>query len=238
VRFATVTDFGVRATKWFAGELDHLARADQEQALVGDRREDPLGELHRRGGHRDRRAADVGLRAHVLRDREGPLEQAVQHQAERARRLGRAHRLLHLPEDLRLAEHHRVESRCNAECVGHRFGLRERVQVRPQRIGRQAMRLLEPPRDARGLAAAEIHLGAVARRQDRRLADRARAGHVAQRVGERVGRERDALAHVERRGGVAEADGMERHGDAGFAPLGGSGCAHSTAPPGIRRPGR
>ncbi len=39
------------------------------------RREDALGQLHRGGGHRNGRAADVGLRAHVLGHRERALEQ-------------------------------------------------------------------------------------------------------------------------------------------------------------------
>ena len=61
------------------------------------------------------------VRAHFLRHRERALEQLVQQRAERAGRLGRAHRLLHLAEDLRLAQHHRVEAGGDAERVAHRL---------------------------------------------------------------------------------------------------------------------
>ena len=55
-------------------ELDHFACADQKQPLPGDRRENAFRQFHGRSGHRDRRAADIGLRTHVLRDRERALE--------------------------------------------------------------------------------------------------------------------------------------------------------------------
>jgi hypothetical protein len=96
----------------------------------------------------------------------------------------------------------------------HRLVVRQRVQVRPQRIGGEPLRVLEPVRDARRVAVAEIHFGAVAGRQDRRLLDRTRPGQVAQRIAERIGREHHPLAHVERRGRVVESDGVERHGAA------------------------
>jgi hypothetical protein len=57
-------------------------------------------------------------RAHFLGDRERALEQLVQRAAERARLVGLAHRLLHLAQDLRLAEHHRVEAGGDAERRG------------------------------------------------------------------------------------------------------------------------
>ena len=187
-------------------ELDHLARADQQQPLVRDRREDALGELHRRGGHRDRRAADVGLRAHVLGHGERALEQPVQHEAQRPGGLRRAHRVLHLAQDLRLAQHHRIEAARDAERVRHRAILRQRVDVRMQRALRQVVEAREPVRDRLGLVAVEVDLGAVAGRQDRRFLHPARADQVAQRVAQRVRRERDPLAHVEGRGRVVEAE--------------------------------
>ena len=130
VRLAMVIDFGALAGEVRRRQLDHLAGADHQHAGLGDRREDALGELHRRGGHRDRRAADVGVRAHVLGDGEGPLEQPVEHQAQRARRFGVPHRLLHLAEDLRLAQHHRVEPARDAERMRDGAFARQRVDVR------------------------------------------------------------------------------------------------------------
>src|SRR5690242_848552 len=73
------------------------------------------------------------------------------------------------------------------------------------------MRLLEPARDGRWLAAVKIDLGAIARRQDRRFADDAPRRELPQPRGQRVGRERDPLAHVEWRRRVVEAERVEGH---------------------------
>src|SRR5205085_8806934 len=54
------------------------------------------------------------------------------------------------------------------------------------------------------------------------------AGKVAKRVGQRVGRERNPLAHRQRCGGVIQAERMERHG-IGKAPLWGK--FYPIAPP-------
>src|SRR3970040_2622455 len=56
-------------------ELDHLPRADEQHALLGDRWVDLLRESYRGGRHRYRRGADFGLGAHRFRDREGALKQ-------------------------------------------------------------------------------------------------------------------------------------------------------------------
>jgi hypothetical protein len=90
-------------------QLDHLSRADEQHALVLEARENARGELNRGGRHRDALRSHARRRAHLLGDRERALEQLVQHRAERARGFRGARRVLHLAQDLRLAEHHRVE---------------------------------------------------------------------------------------------------------------------------------
>ena len=62
VRLATVMRAGRCAAKCVARELDHLARADEQHALVLEAREDALGELHRGGGHRNAVARRSGRR--------------------------------------------------------------------------------------------------------------------------------------------------------------------------------
>ena len=212
VRLAMVIDFGLPRGEMRRRELDHLAGADEQQALVGDRREDPLGELDRRRRHRDRRAADVGLRAHVLGHREGALEQAVEHQPERAGRLRVPDRLLHLAQDLRLAQHHRIEAARHPERVRDRLLPRQRVDVGRQRIPRHVVELLQPLDDRLRLGPVHVDLGPVAGRQDRGFLDLRSRQQVAQRVPDRVRRERDALPHVQRCGLVVEAEGVESHG--------------------------
>ena len=86
------------------GKLDHFAGADQQQPLLRDRRENPFRQFDGGRSHRDRRAADIGLRAHILCDRKRALEEPIQNDAERPCRFRRTHRLLHLAQDLRLAK--------------------------------------------------------------------------------------------------------------------------------------
>jgi len=93
------------------------------------------------------------------------LEQLVQIGAEPAGFLGGAHRILHLPKDLRLAQHHRIEAGSDAEGVAHGFVLGQHVEmgaqlgvvqrvVMRQELGRGIERI--------GQAAGGIQLGAVA----------------------------------------------------------------------------
>ncbi len=193
------------------GEIDHLAGADQQQVLVGERRVDALGELDRRRGHRNRRAADVGVASHVLRHRERALEKAVEDQAQSARRFGAAHRLLHLAENLRLAEHHRIEPAGDAKGVRDRAILRQRVDIRMERLGGHPVEALQPALDRRGFGGAEIDLGPVAGRQNRRFLDARLRDQVAQRDTQRVRLECNLLAHLDRRGRMVQAKGVERH---------------------------
>ncbi len=171
VRLATVIERGRRLAKCVAASSIISPAPISSSRWSDNRREDALGELHRGSRHRDRCAADVGLRAHVLRDGERALEQPIQHQSERSRRLRRAHRLLHLPEDLRLAQHHRIEAARDAKRMRHRAIAVQRIDVRRQRGRRQPVRAFEPARDGVRLTAMEIHLGAIAGRQDRGFLD-------------------------------------------------------------------
>ncbi|MPN15807.1 hypothetical protein SDC9_163143 [bioreactor metagenome] len=61
--------------------------------------------------------ADLGGTAHFLGHRKAALEQLVERGAQHASRLGGAHGILHLAEDLCLAQHHRIEPAGNAEGV-------------------------------------------------------------------------------------------------------------------------
>ena len=63
-------------------ELDHLAGTDEQDVLAAQVAEDALRHPHGGGRHRYRLRADLGGRPHFLRNREGALEQVVQHQAE------------------------------------------------------------------------------------------------------------------------------------------------------------
>ena len=155
------------------------------------------------------------MRAHVLGNGKRALEQAVEHQPQRARRLGGLYRLLHLAQDLRLAQHHRIEPARDAKRMRNGFLLRQRVDVLRQRRLGHAMEGFEPLHDRLGFGAIEVDLGPVAGRQDRRLLDLWLAEEIAQCGTQRIHLERKALPHLERRGAVVEAEGVQRHGSDG-----------------------
>ena len=196
------------------GQLDHLARSDEQEPLVGDCREDALGQLHGRGGHRYRCGADVGLTTNVLRDGERALEQAIQDEAKAAGGFRAPHRLFHLAQDLRLAQHHRIEAARNPESVFDGALARQRVEVRRQRIPRDAVEVLQPAHHGLRVGPVDVDLGAIAGRQDRCLADLRPTNEIAQRVAQRILGERDLLPHGDRRRLVVQAEGIEGHRDA------------------------
>ena len=156
-------------------EFDHLARSDEQHLLLRDRGEDAFGQSHRGGGHRHYVGTDRGIAADFLGNREGPLKQLVQRGAERARSLGRAHRPLQLTEDLRLTQHHRVQSRGDAKGVTDGVLRGERVGVRMQVLRLEAVESRQPFECLRGLGIGpapghHVQLGSVAGGQDRGLA--------------------------------------------------------------------
>ena len=77
----------------------------------------PPREAHRGGCERDCIGADPGLGTYALGRRKGGLKQLVEPRPGAARLVRDAVGVLQLPEDLRLAEHHRIESRGDAEGV-------------------------------------------------------------------------------------------------------------------------
>ena len=88
-----------------------------------------VGHRHRRGGDRHRVGTDVRLGPHALGHRERRLEQAVEHRSGAAGLLRRAIGILELAQDLRLAEHHRVETGRDGKGVRDGGALVEPVQT-------------------------------------------------------------------------------------------------------------
>jgi len=126
------------------GELDHLARTDQQYFLLGEARKYPAGELDRGSRHRDDVGADAGIASHFLRHRKRALEKLVEQCPERTGGLGDANRLFHLAEDLRLADHHGIEARGDAKRVPNRFALWEGIEVGLELLGLDAVIAGEP----------------------------------------------------------------------------------------------
>jgi hypothetical protein len=84
-----------------------------------------------------------GLGPHALGDRECRLEQAIEQRPGRAGVLCRAVGILELAEDLRLAEHHRVESRRDRERMRHGRAVPQVIEGRRD-AGAEVVVALEP----------------------------------------------------------------------------------------------
>ena len=110
-------------------QLDHFAGPDEQHLLLVQAGKDPRRELDRSRRHRHAVRANARGRAHFLGDRKRALKQLVQHGAQRPRVFRRARRLLHLTEDLRLPQHHRVQTGCDAKRVAYRVVARQGVDV-------------------------------------------------------------------------------------------------------------
>jgi hypothetical protein len=167
--------------------------------------------MHRGRRHRDDVGADGGGGAHLLGHREGLLEQLVQQRAQGAGVLRHARRLLHLAEDLRLAQHHRIEPAGDAEHVAHGIAAGQGVQVGRDVPRRQLVILRQPVRRPLGRLGRAVQFGAVAGRQDGRLAHLPPARQFDQRLRQAQRIERHLLAHGKRRGMVVEAEGIKLH---------------------------
>ena len=112
-------------------------------------------------------------------------------------------RFLHLTEDLRLAEHERVERRGHAEEVSNGGASGERIE-RVLGRARRERRELGAARfghrfERRTGARRGDELDAVAGRNQERLADRRAAHDGAQEFGHPLGGQREALANVDGR---------------------------------------
>ena len=135
----------------------------------------------------------------------------MKHQAQSACLLGTANRLLHLAQDLRLAEHHGVQPAGHAKRMLDRVlgwkGVDERLQARRLHMVIAG----EPAHRSAGLLRAAIHFRAVAGGNDGCFAHGLLVDQIAQRHRHAVGIERDAFPHLERRGLMINAESEQLH---------------------------
>ena len=188
-------------------EFNHFTGADEQHALLGNARINAFRQPHRSGSHRHRARADVGFAAYGFGDRESALEQLVEHPAQRAGLFGRAHRTLELAENLRLAQHHRIQTAGHAKCMFHRTRLRQLVQIRLDLRRLHAVVIRHPVDGRARFRGRAVDLGAVARGNDRRFADRPAVHQVTQGLRHLFGMENHPLTHIERRGLVVQSEG-------------------------------
>ncbi len=173
------------------------------------------GQLDGRRAHAHRALADGRLGAHALADLERVPEQAVEDDTGAATLAGELIGSLHLRHDLRLADHHGVEARGDAEQVGDGAVARVAVEARLQ-LGVGDAGVARQGGDA-GVARRQrvvrvgVQLGAVAGAERDGL-----AGHAAleQLLGHAQGAllvQRETLAQLERGGLVRDAGDDDEH---------------------------
>ena len=194
-------------------EFGHLPRPNDHDALAGQRAEDLARQFDRRVTDRNRVFPDAGLGAHALGDAEGARQDGIEKAADRAVGFGCRVGALDLAQDLRLADHHGIETRRNPKQVMNRLLVGQVVKMRGD--------LTE--RDAPALAQKAVHRGlvpvlrgdgdldAVAGGENHALGDAVAAHQAAQGRRERVGIERQLLPHFHGRRFVIDPGDQESH---------------------------
>ena len=97
------------------GQRADLAGADDQHAAPVEAAEDLPRQRDRGEADRHRAFAERGFGAHALADAERPVEQLAEQRPGAAALGGRLERVLHLAEDLRLADDQRIEAGGDAE---------------------------------------------------------------------------------------------------------------------------
>ena len=227
---------GAEAAHRGDGEAGHRAGADDQDALALDRADLGGRATERKGDEGGRGPLHVGLRVHALADPQGLLEEHVERGAHGAGLLAHPQRVPDLPEDLALADHHRVETRGHPEGVGDGAVVVVDVEVGHHVLGSLVRDLAEQPRHRLDAAVEAVdlgvHLDPVARGQGGRLEDVLARHHVVHQLVDAVGVEREPLEHRDGRGLVGDPHHQHAHsapGESG-AKRASLGCHAPTTP--------
>src|SRR4029077_6506756 len=127
------------------GELAHLACANDKDFLALQRSENLLREFDRNRSNRHRRCSDGSLAAHALGDGKGAAEELVELSADSAHSARGCIGFFYLPENLRLAHDHRVETRSYAENMAHRVLLAEFIKMGIKHAGIEVEVVVQEP---------------------------------------------------------------------------------------------
>jgi hypothetical protein len=131
--------------------------------------------------------------------------------AQGAGALGGPHRLLDLPEDLRLADHHRVEAARDAEGMPHRRLVPVRVQVAFELQPVAAWRARSTMRAPALAVGAAVDLGAVAGGHQHRIGHPGLAGELRQSIALALRREGELLPDLQGGAVVVDAENVQCH---------------------------
>ncbi len=198
--------------------LGHLAGADDQRPLVVEPLEDLLGEIgDRHAGNAHAALVDRRLAGHAFGGLQGRLKGRVQQRASGPFLGGRLVGLLHLGEDLRLADHHAVQAGGDRKQVLRRLVARPQTEVLDDR---RRLQFVEPGekggqlRSARalGVLAGGVEFHAVAGGKQHGLHPGKLLAVSAQGPPGLVGVEGEPFAERDRRVVVAAPNNLEVHG--------------------------
>src|SRR5438876_10557784 len=143
------------------------------------------------------------------------MKEAIEHGADDLRFSCRGVCFLHLTEKLRFADDERVEAGCDAKQVAGAVEIGEVIEMRRKIAGVKSVEISQKGGEIR-LRAGEIlvrriHLGAVARRHDHRLACEGACRNRLECAIDAARLKVDTLAQLDRRGAMADSDEKEVH---------------------------
>jgi hypothetical protein len=188
-------------------QLDHFAGTDKQDPDLGQILEQLGSQSHGGRRHADRMGADFGGSAYFLGHGEAALKQLIECGAQRAGVIGRPDRVLELAKNLRLAQHHGIETTGNTKGVTCGLPVRQRVGVASEFAGGNLSEFGQPVDSAVqfGPVGRAIDLGSVASGEDCRLgATVVRCTQLLQCFAESIQAKREPAAQIERRGGVVQ----------------------------------
>ena len=207
------------AARVFGGEvrrakLDHFTCADKQHIDFAQVFKQLTRQSHGGRRHADAVRADFGGAADLFGDGKRALEHLVQGRAQRADFARGAHGVFHLPQDLRLAQNHRVQATGHAKRMPCRLLIHQCVNVLVQAVGADAAGLSQPGHGVghEYFVGGAVNFGAVAGRENggfslatNRLAKTVQhRTHVFDSKGE-------ATPQIEWCGGVVETERPNRH---------------------------
>ena len=212
-------------------QADGLASADQQRLAAVQVGEDLLGQAHRGKRHGYRVLADGGVGTHGLGGAEGGLEQTPEQRADGAGLARYGVGRLELAENLRFAEHHRVQPAGHAHHVPDRVVIAVHIGAGAQFVDAQTVIIGQPLQHfvAAELVLLQVQLAAVAGGEDRRLAAGRQPAQLLQRLDQLLRGEGNALAHLYRGGLVVDTEGDKGHAGSLRGNTGAGNCP--TSPP-------
>src|SRR5579871_434447 len=190
-----------------SGKLTHLSGAHQVHALAAQIAKNLLGQIDGDRSYGNSGGCDGRLIAYALGHGEGARQQRIQLRIYGSDGSRRSVRFLYLPQNLRLADHHRVQARSYAEDVPHGVVVTEFVEVLAVGRGIEAVEIAQEPVQARtAVGGTRQDLHPIAGGDDHAFFHTGTGGQSSDGVRQARFRDGKLLTHIHGRGAVVDAD--------------------------------